>query len=155
MGLIDIIKPLSLFEAAPSINLSNIKRKILENAENRTGGCWVRSEYATSVLCSPKKLFYFFHRMCEWRSLFSITTDTSRRARSAPCRSRWRTSRCWRRRRRRSPRSPTSSPSKNRLVQAFYKAHPSTIISRPFRWTVQVPKSSKSLISLDQFGKLY
>ena len=102
-----------------------------------------------------KKPFYFFHRMCEWRSLFSITTDTSRRVRSAPCRSRWRTSRCWRRRRRRSPRSPTSSPSKNRLVQAFYKAHPSTVISRPFRWIVQVPQSSKSWISLDQFGQLF
>ena len=102
-----------------------------------------------------KNIFILFHRMCEWRSLFSITTDTSRRVRSAPCRSRWRTSRCWRRRRRRSPRSPTSSPSKNRLVQAFYKAHPSTVISRPFRWIVQVPQSSKSLVSLDQFGQLF
>ena len=30
----------------PSINLSNIKRKFLENADNQTRGCWVRSENA-------------------------------------------------------------------------------------------------------------
>ena len=39
-----------LFLALPSINKSNIKSKILGNAENQTRGCRVRSRYATSVL---------------------------------------------------------------------------------------------------------
>ena len=39
------------FCAVTSINLSNIKRKILGNAENQTQGCWVRSK--CTVLCSP------------------------------------------------------------------------------------------------------
>ena len=43
----------------PSINLSNIKRKILGKAENQTWGCWVRSKYATSVLSAPPQLFNF------------------------------------------------------------------------------------------------
>ena len=37
----------------PSINISNIKRNILGDTENRTRGCWERSRYATTVLCSP------------------------------------------------------------------------------------------------------
>ena len=37
----------------PSINRSIIKRKIPENTENWTRGCWVRSKYATPVLCCP------------------------------------------------------------------------------------------------------
>ena len=53
MGLIDIIKPLS---TVPSINLCNIKRKILGNEENQIWGCWVRSKYATSVLRSAISL---------------------------------------------------------------------------------------------------
>ena len=42
-----------LFWAVPSINLTIFKRKILGNSENQTRGCWVRSKYATTVLCSP------------------------------------------------------------------------------------------------------
>ena len=34
------------------INLPHIKRNILRFPESRTRGCWVRSKYATSVLCS-------------------------------------------------------------------------------------------------------
>ena len=33
--------------------ISNITRKILGNTKNQTQGCWVRSKYTTSVLCSP------------------------------------------------------------------------------------------------------
>ena len=56
-----------------SKNLSNIKKKILENAENRTRGCWVRSKYATSVLC--KKYFSVTHLL--WRVRASITVPQS------------------------------------------------------------------------------
>ena len=35
----------------PSINVSNIKRKIIGNPENCSRGCWVGSKYATSVPC--------------------------------------------------------------------------------------------------------
>ena len=46
-----------------SVNLSNIKIKIIGNAENQTRGCWVRSRYATSVLCSLlyNNFFRFLH----------------------------------------------------------------------------------------------
>ena len=37
----------------PPKNLSNIKRKILENDKNQTRDCWVWGKYATSELCSP------------------------------------------------------------------------------------------------------
>ena len=37
----------------PTITLSNMKSKILGNAENQTWGCWVRCHYATSALFSP------------------------------------------------------------------------------------------------------
>ena len=53
MGSNDIFKPLSVHCAAQSINSSNIKNTIFGNAENQTGGSWVRSKNATSVLCSP------------------------------------------------------------------------------------------------------
>ena len=35
------------------IDLRNFKRKILENAESQTWGCWVISKYATTVHFSP------------------------------------------------------------------------------------------------------
>lgn len=49
MGLINIFRLYTLWE--PSLNLSNIKNKIIANAENRTRGCSVSSAKATSVLC--------------------------------------------------------------------------------------------------------
>ena len=50
----NIFKPLSTFlQPALLINLSNIKHKFSENAENRIQDCWVRSKNATSVLYSP------------------------------------------------------------------------------------------------------
>ena len=52
MGSTNIISLFPLFLAVPSLNLGNIKRKILGKAENGTRGCWVRSKYATSVLSS-------------------------------------------------------------------------------------------------------
>ena len=48
----------------PSINLSNIKRKILGTAEKRTGHCWVRSKDETSVLCSPPPPPPSFPNLC-------------------------------------------------------------------------------------------
>ena len=33
-------------------------REILGNSENRTRGCWVRSRYATSVLCTEHKITF-------------------------------------------------------------------------------------------------
>ena len=44
--------PCQLFLVVPSINLSNIKRKMFGKADNQTQCCWVRSKRATSVLCS-------------------------------------------------------------------------------------------------------
>ena len=46
MGSIDIIKPLFTFLTRAINNFSNIKRKILGNAENWARGCWVRIKYA-------------------------------------------------------------------------------------------------------------
>ena len=45
-----------------SINVSNIKRKFVGNAENQTRGCWVRSKYATSVLYNPLHLTEVQHQ---------------------------------------------------------------------------------------------
>ena len=46
-----------------SINISNIKIKIIGNVENRARDCWVRSKYDMSVLCSPlyNNFFRFLH----------------------------------------------------------------------------------------------
>ena len=56
-----------LLYVVPSVNLSNIKRKIRGNVENWTQGCWVRSRNATYVLYSPRspqecKFFTMFER---------------------------------------------------------------------------------------------
>ena len=54
MGSINILKTLSTFlKPAPPINLSNFEIDFFGNAENKTQGCWVKSNNATSVLCSP------------------------------------------------------------------------------------------------------
>ena len=49
-----------LLLAVPSINLSNIKIKILGNVGYRIRGWWVRSKSVTSVLCSPPIQFRSF-----------------------------------------------------------------------------------------------
>ena len=46
----------TLFQALPSINISNIKKKIIGNAKNQTQGCWVRSKYVTCVLSSTPRI---------------------------------------------------------------------------------------------------
>ena len=53
MGSIDIIKPLSTALSSAVNKSRQNQEKILGNAENQTGGCWVGRKYATSVLCSP------------------------------------------------------------------------------------------------------
>ena len=66
MGSINIIKPLSTFHwPVLLINLSNINNLFLwnnfGNAGNQTRYCWVRSKYASSVLCSPIKFTVFVY----------------------------------------------------------------------------------------------
>ena len=56
MGLINIFRLYTLSE--PFFNLSNIKNKIIANAENRTRGCSVSSAKATSVLCHSHSYSY-------------------------------------------------------------------------------------------------
>ena len=61
MGLIDILKPLSTVLSMPSINLSNIKRKFLENLEPNLG---LLGEKQVCYLCSilPQTAF----SICTW-----------------------------------------------------------------------------------------
>ena len=54
MGSIDIIKPLpTALGSAVITSWQHREKKILGNTKNQTWGCWMRSKYATSVLCSP------------------------------------------------------------------------------------------------------
>ena len=67
MGLFNIFKPLSTFILSVLlIHLSNIDHFSTEiflgNAGNQTQGCWVRSKYATSVLCSPIQQLKLFRK---------------------------------------------------------------------------------------------
>ena len=55
MGSIDILKSLSTVLSSAVNKPQHLKRKLLGNGENRTQGCSVRDNYATSVLCSPRK----------------------------------------------------------------------------------------------------
>ena len=75
---------LTLSSLCLSIELSNIKRKVLWNAENQTWGCWVRSKYATSVLLSslpPPHALLFTRRISAsgLRYLFVDFRDRTRK----------------------------------------------------------------------------
>ena len=60
MGSINIFKPLSTFlEPAAMIILSSSDKKI-GKVGNRTWGCWMRSKYATYVLCSPTAMLNIY-----------------------------------------------------------------------------------------------
>ena len=69
----------------------NSSEKILGNAENWTQGCWVRSTYATSVLCRPsqkiKSLKYFQKRRLRWK-VSAMATATELRRGCRRCRRR-------------------------------------------------------------------
>ena len=62
MSLIDIMKPQSAV-------LSNIKIKILGNAEKQTRGSWVRSKYVTSLCYAatqPSNLYSEQEKDSDW-----------------------------------------------------------------------------------------
>ena len=63
MELSYIIKPLSLFWAVPSVNLSKMKRKILGNVQNQTQGCWVQSESAICCAIQPYLMISTYYRL--------------------------------------------------------------------------------------------
>ena len=56
-SLIDIIKPLFTVLSSASINLGNIKRKIVVSTENQTRGCWVRSNLCSMQLPNWKLVY--------------------------------------------------------------------------------------------------
>ena len=66
-----IIKPLSTALRSTVNKNQQHQENFFVNAKNQTQGCWVRTKYATSVLCSPHSKLY----VETGRSLISFMCD--------------------------------------------------------------------------------